>query len=363
MEYRIGNIYNRKVEKCTETGEVLLTVYNENIDTEKISAQFNRSNAIDYDKEISRLENIDYSLYKEDEEIVRARCMELIEQYKLAKRDRYIKNKKKSINRAIGKLFRYAELNAFQYKDKYGNKIKPCMVTLTFEENTQDFEYTNKEFTNYIKRLNYYIYGRKCSDLRYVSVIELQDRGAIHFHILFFNLPFINLKDKKTLDEWNALWVSGKCPDIKCKDVPNNAEGIARYITKYMTKQFYYDTNCSNGKKFVYDPSLWEGKRTYFASRNLIKPDIYKITETEYNDILFLFEGLETETKDIICSYQDANGIVVDKMIGVVTKVKLPTEKMNILNRYLESLHDFQVVSFDSEWEDEEEYSLTGDYL
>ena len=72
---------------------------------------------------------------------------------------------------------------------------------------------------------------------------------------------------------------------------------------------------------------------------------------------------METETKDIICSYQDANGIVVDKMIGVVTKVKLPTEKMNILNRYLETLHYFQVVSFDSEWEDEEEYSLTGDYL
>jgi len=352
MEYRIGNIYNKKIEKCTETREVLLTSYVENIDVEKITSNFNRSVAFDFDAEISRLENMDYSLYKKDAEKVKSEMMALVEKYKQDKKDRYIRNKKKSINRAMGKLFRYAELNAFQYKDANGYDIKPSMVTLTFHENTQDFEYTNKEFTNYIKRLNYYIYGYKCSNLRYIGVPELQKRGAIHFHVLFFNLPFIDLKEKKVREEWNSLWTNGRCPDLSCKDIPGNAEGIAKYITKYMSKQFYLDVFGSDDKQFFYDPSLWEGKKIYFASRNLIKPDVYKITEAEFNDILFLFDDIETETKDIVCSYEDFNGVLVDKFIGTVTKVKLPTERMDMLNKYLESLQDFQIVSYDEDWED-----------
>lgn len=362
MEYRIGNIYNKKIEKCTETREVLLTSYVENIDVEKITSNFNRSVAFDFDAEISRLENDDYSLYEEDEEIVRAECMARVERYKQDKKDRYIRNKKKSINRAMGKLFRYTELNAFQYKDANGYVIKPSMVTLTFHENTQDFEYTNKEFTNYIKRLNYYIYGYKCSNLRYIGVPELQTKNfnttgrcAIHFHILFFNLPFIDIRNEETRNEWNSLWREGKCPDISCKGVPDNAVGIAKYITKYMSKQFYSDILGSDDKQFFYDPSLWEGKKVYFASRNLIKPDIYKVTETELNDILFLFDDIETETKDIVCSYEDFNGMLVEKFIGTVTKVKLPTERMDILNKYLENLKDFQVISYDEDWEDKEE--------
>lgn len=371
MEYRIGNIYNRKIEKCDNNGEVVLTIYNDNIDVDKIMGRFNNSNTIDFDAEIYRLENIDYSLYGDDAEIVRANCFELIEKYKAAKKERYIKNKKRSVNRAINKLFRYAELNAFQYKDCYGKAIKPCMVTLTFRENMQDFDYANKQFTNYIKRLNYYVYGYKCSDLRYVAVTEFQTknfhitgRHAIHFHILFFNLPFINLKDDKIRGEWNSLWTEGECPDIKCKDMPNNAEGIAKYITKYMTKQFYFDINCSDSKRFVYDPDVWEDKKIYFASRNLIKPDIYKVTESEFNEILFLFDDLDCETKDIVCSYQEHNGIYVDRVIGSAVKFKLTSERLNILNQYLSMLSDYEIVDYDCDWEEPvEEYSLIGEFL
>lgn len=359
MEYKISNIYNRKIEVCKHTGEVLLTCYADDIDSEKISGRFNKVNAFDYDSEIYRLENMDYSIYGDDAESVRAKCFKLIEDYKAAKKDRYIRNKKKSVNRAMGKLFRYAQLNAFQYKDSKGNKIKPCMVTLTFQENTQDFEYTNKEFTNYMKRLNYYIYGRKCSELRYVAVIEFQTKNfkttgrcAIHFHILFFNLPYINLKDEKIRNEWNSLWHAGKHPDISCKDIPNNAEGIAKYITKYMSKQFYSNISDSGEKQFVYDPALWEGKKIYFASKNLIKPDVYKVTSSDVDEILFLFDDIQTETRDIVCSYESYDGSIVDKFIGTVTKVILSDERMSVLNGYLENLINFEIIDCDFEWDE-----------
>lgn len=364
MEYRVSKIYNRKLELCQETGEVVITSYNNNIDVEEITGRLNKSVTCDFDKEISRLENFDYDLYcdtEQEKEVLRERIQSKINDYVQLKKSRYMLNKQRSINRAIRKLFKYAELNSFQYKNKNGGLIKPCMVTLTFEENTQDFEYTNKEFSNYMKRLNYYIYGKKCSELRYVAVIELQDRGAIHFHILFFNLPYINLKDKKTLEEWNSLWTCGKCPDISCKDMPNNAEGIARYITKYMTKQFYVGSGSSAPHEFVYDMDLWENKKTYFASKNLIKPKVYKFTEHEINDISYLFDGLEKETKDIICTYCDENGILIDNFIGTSTKVKLSVERMKVLVTYLETISNFELIDYEEEEEDI--YDWLGEYI
>lgn len=365
LDYRISKIYNRKLEVCQETGDVIITSYNKDIDVEEIAGRLNNSTVCNFDDEISRLKNFDYDLFCETEEEkdkLKEEIEAKIQMYEELKKEKYRKNKQRSVNRAIGKLFRYAELNAFQYKNKNGGVIKPCMVTLTFEENTQDFNYTNKEFSNYMKRLNYYIYGRKCSELRYVAVIELQDRGAIHFHILFFNLPYINLKDKKTLEEWNNLWTAGKCPDISCKDIPNNAEGIARYITKYMTKQFYVGNGSSVPLEFVYDMDLWENKKIYFASKNLIKPRAYGLTEDEIKDISYLFEGLEKETKDIICTYSDSNGVLIDNFIGTSTRVKLPVERMKVLINYLDTISKFELVEEDEE-EEQELYNWIGEYI
>lgn len=364
MDYRISKIYNRKLEVCAETGDVIITSYNKNVDVDEIVGRLNNSRTCDFDYEISRLESFDYDLFcetDEEKDKLREEIEFKIQMYKELKKQKYIKNKKRSISRAINKLFRYAELNSFQYIDINNKPIKPCMVTLTFHENTQDFEYTNKEFRNYMKRLNYYIYGRKCSELRYVAVVELQKRGAIHFHILFFNLPYINLKDKKTLEEWNNLWTAGKCPDISCKDVPNNAEGIAKYITKYMTKQFYVGNGSSVPHEFVYDMDLWENKKIYFASKNLIKPRAYGLTDDEINSISYLFEDLEKETKDIICTYSDANGVLVDNFIGTSTRFKLPSERMKVLINYLNTIVKFELVEDDDE--EEELYDWAGEFI
>ena len=43
-------------------------------------------------------------------------------------------------------------------------------VTLTFKDNVTDLDKANYEFRQFIKRLNYKVYGKKCS---YLSIVQL----------------------------------------------------------------------------------------------------------------------------------------------------------------------------------------------
>jgi len=63
---------------------------------------------------------------------------------------------------------------------------RPLFITLTFAENVQEIGTANKLFTLFVKKLNYQTYKTKKSVLKYLAVIEFQQRGAIHYHIIFF---------------------------------------------------------------------------------------------------------------------------------------------------------------------------------
>jgi hypothetical protein len=86
--------------------------------------------------------------------------------------------------------------------------------------------------------------------LKYAVVIEFQKRGAIHFHVLFFNLPYI---DQNILAK---LWGKGF---IKINKI-DNVKNIGSYVTKYMSKDFGDSRLC--------------GQKSYFTSRGLKKPFI-----------------------------------------------------------------------------------------
>lgn len=92
--------------------------------------------------------------------------------------------------------------------------------TLTYAENLQDVAQSRKEFDVFIKRLK-----RLHPHLQYVCVIEFQQRGAIHFHLLC-NLPYV---EQRTLQ---SLWGHG-IVHIKRLD---NVDNIGAYMTKYMSK-------------------------------------------------------------------------------------------------------------------------------
>lgn len=177
------------------------------------------------------------------------------------------------------KMFRhYVYSNMHIYRNEIGIKHKAIFMTLTFANNIQDIEYANREFTKFIQRLNLYITGKKTSYSKYVAVIEFQERGSIHYHILFFNLPFI----KNIRDEVGRIWGYGMI-DVSSK---TSAKGAVKYMTKYLVKHFG-------------DPRL-QGKKSYFTSHNLKKPLIVYYDELIDQILLSIPENVDSHESDKI---------------------------------------------------------------
>lgn len=85
--------------------------------------------------------------------------------------------------------------------DEGGKVFIPIFIILTFAENITNTETANYEFTKFIQRFNYEIIHKK-SYLQYSVVIEFQKRGAIHYHVVFYNLPFVKDLKSKLLKLW-----------------------------------------------------------------------------------------------------------------------------------------------------------------
>jgi hypothetical protein len=158
-------------------------------------------------------------------------------------------NRLKVQHRAKTLLRRLINANEGQYKDDKGRTYKAVFMTLTFAENIQDIKIANKQFKTFIQRLNYMIYGRGKTNLKYVVAIEFQNRGAIHYHLVLFNLPYIKANDI------GELWGNGFIKLNKIDEVDN----IGSYITKYMGKELNTDK--------------LQGQKCYFTSRGLYKAE------------------------------------------------------------------------------------------
>ncbi len=121
----------------------------------------------------------------------------------------------------------------------------PILVTYTFKENIKSVSYANRLFRNYTQRINRF-FGFK---LKYVSVIEFQKRGAVHYHVIYFNLPF--LQDITLLEK---VWGLGMTKVESVRKV--GSMGV--YLSKYL-------------QKTMFDVRLI-GKKCYSASKGLVKP-------------------------------------------------------------------------------------------
>lgn len=152
------------------------------------------------------------------------------------------KNREKVLSRARKDLRRVINCNIQKYSK---------FLTLTFKENVQDLDYANNEFKKFIKRLNYH-YDIK---VKYSVVVEFQKRGAIHYHCVLYNLV-----EKINVKELQEIWKNGF---IKINAI-DNVDNVGAYVCKYMTK--------------VDDDRLL-GRKMYFNSRNLVKPEEIKEPE------------------------------------------------------------------------------------
>lgn len=164
-------------------------------------------------------------------------------------------NRKKTQYRARKQVYRIINSNASEMKK---------FVTLTFAENLTDIKKANKCFKTFIQRLNYYLKKINKRKLKYIAVIEFQERGAIHYHLLC-NAPYI---ENSTLNE---IWGNGFVRINNIDDIDN----VGAYVTKYMNKD-------------LSDERL-QGQKCYLVSKNLDKS--IKITdENMINSLIPQFE-------------------------------------------------------------------------
>lgn len=178
--------------------------------------------------------------------------------------DKRMEANKRSAYQAKAHLRRLINANAGQYHDPItGYTFKPVFITYTFQENITDITKANKLFTKFTKRLNYEITKTKESYLKYVVVPEFQKRGAVHFHVLYFNLP----KRDYLFSTIRRLWREKQIKIIVINDLHN----IGGYLSKYFTKQ--------NGDERL------KGKKKYFVSRGLIQPKVI-MDETTIDEVM-----------------------------------------------------------------------------
>src|SRR5690606_13213215 len=64
----------------------------------------------------------------------------------------------------------------------------PKFLTLTFAEHVTNVRQANYEFKKFRQRLEYALKIR----LKYVGVVEFQQSGRIHYHVVIFNMPYID---------------------------------------------------------------------------------------------------------------------------------------------------------------------------
>lgn len=163
-------------------------------------------------------------------------------------------DREKALQRARRELRRLINANAGKHGDK------DVFLTLTFAENVTDLKKANYEFKKFRQRLEYEL-KRK---LKYVSVVEFQKRGAVHYHVLFFGMPYVPAEAVR------EVWGNGFIKLNVINDV--GVDNVGAYVTKYMSKSMIEDERL-------------RGKKCYFSSRGLFKP-VERVLEKEEIDRL-----------------------------------------------------------------------------
>jgi len=143
-------------------------------------------------------------------------------------------------------------------------------VTLTYKDNVLDLKRAKQDFSLFVKKLNYEVQ----QNTKYVCVPERQKRGAVHFHCLFFGLPY------RPLNIFKQLWCHGDARFERSKQL----RSIASYVAKYVTKHSF---------------DFPKGTRIIMRSRNLVIPRTIIEGLQEWPDVVDYREPVEIKTGNI----------------------------------------------------------------
>jgi len=121
----------------------------------------------------------------------------------------------------------------------------PKFVTYTFSRNVTDLSEANRLWNLFSKRFSY-----EFGSQPYLTVVEFQKRGAVHYHTLYFGLPFTqNLKARLS-----GIWGHGF---VHVKGIAH-VHNVSHYVTKYLQKDLV--------------DSRLNGRKAFFCSRGLKRP-------------------------------------------------------------------------------------------
>lgn len=168
---------------------------------------------------------------------------------------------------------------------------RTSFLTLTFKDDKfSNYSLAVYEFTNFIRRLNYYIYRTKKASLKYLAVPELQKRGVWHFHIVLFDVPFIPVN---TIQE---IWGLGFCKINKVNDINH----LSNYVLKYITKSLYENIS-KYKKKILTSKNLDKGLKIFGLNSS---PDIdvairYLYSQTDLRLVCSLEKEIKKENRII----------------------------------------------------------------
>jgi len=148
-----------------------------------------------------------------------------------------------NLNRTRAYLTRLIKANEDAYSER------PKFVTYTFADNVTSVEDAMVVWRKFARRLTLR-FGR----LKYVSVIEFQKRGAVHFHVVYFNMPFVRGLKKILAHAWGQGFV-------KVKAI-GKITNVGLYVSKYLSKE-------NADVRLV-------TRKAFFCSRGLVKPEVFK---------------------------------------------------------------------------------------
>ncbi|HNR66163.1 MAG TPA: hypothetical protein PKJ95_07730 [Atribacterota bacterium] len=157
------------------------------------------------------------------------------------------------------------------------NKKYCSFFTCTYKDNFLDEYKAREDINKFIKRLQYNYPGKEedgrfLDFTQYLWAVERQKRGSVHFHIIFFNCPYLHWS--KYQEEWGKGTI-----DIHQVRYARNA---GSYVCKYFTD---YD------EQFFDNPIIG---RTWGKSRNLKNSIIKRFSE--YQGCLPCYKVLKTYT-------------------------------------------------------------------
>lgn len=157
-----------------------------------------------------------------------------------------------------------------------GGFQRPVFLTLTYAKNETDLGRARQDFNSFSS----YVRDRFGKQIRFVCVPEFQFRGAIHFHTIFWGLPYSITSTEREFRILASMWGHGF---VDLKQTDGNIK-IATYLAKYMHKAFE-DIRLSN-------------KRAWTCSQNMIRPIEDK--NTMINPYYYGYRGIELSTATLL---------------------------------------------------------------